>query len=60
MSLIWRHHGEIGECVGWLFRLQFCFDDWLFLLDSCSFALFLLDDCGFALFLFFFSLLAVG
>ena len=54
VSLIWRHHGEIGECVGWLFRLQFCFDDLLFLLDSCSFALFLLDDCGFALFCFVF------
>ena len=40
--------------MGWLFRLQFCFDDWLFLLDSCSFALFLLDDCGFALFCFVF------
>ena len=40
MSLIWRHDGEIDECVGWIFRLQFCFNGLLFLLDGCGFALF--------------------
>ena len=31
MGLIWRHGGEIGECVGWIFGLQFCFDGWFFI-----------------------------
>ena len=38
MDLNWRHGGEIGECMGWIFGLQFCFDGWLFLLDGCGFA----------------------
>ena len=38
VGLIWRHGGEIGECVGWIFGLQFCFDGWWFLLDGCGFA----------------------
>ena len=45
VGLNWRHGGEIGQCVGWIFGLQFCFDGWLFLLDGC----------GFASFFFFFS-----
>ena len=40
MGLIWRHGGEINECVGWIFGLQFCFDGWLFLVDGCGFAFF--------------------
>ena len=40
MGLNWRHGGEIGECMGWIFRLQFCFDGWLFSLDGCGFAFF--------------------
>ena len=40
MGLIWRHGGEIGTCVGWIFGLQFCFDGWLFSVDGCGFALF--------------------
>ena len=40
MDLNWRHGGEIGECMGWIFGLQFCFDGWLFLLDGCGFASF--------------------
>ena len=40
MGLNWRHGGKIGECVGWIFGLQFCFDGWLFLLDGCGFASF--------------------
>ena len=39
MGLIWRHGGEIGDCMGWIFGLQFCFDGWLFLIDGCGFAL---------------------
>ena len=39
-GLNWRHGGEIGQCVGWIFGLQFCFDGWLFLLDGCGFASF--------------------
>ena len=49
MGLNWRHGGEIGECVGWIFGLQFCFDGWLFSLDGCGFAFFF--------FFFFFSFL---
>ena len=42
----WRHGGEIGQCVGWIFGLQFCFDGWLFLLDGCGFALFFSSYSG--------------
>ena len=46
MGLIWRHGGEIGECMGWIFGLQFCFDGWLFLLDGCGFAFFFSSYSG--------------
>ena len=49
MGLIWRHGGEIGECVGWIFGLQFCFNVWLFLIDGCGFA-FLISFSFFSLF----------
>ena len=49
MGLIWRHGGEIGECVGWNFGLQFCFNVWLFLIDGCGFAFLI----SFSFFLFF-------
>ena len=40
VRLVVRHGGEISECVGWIFGLQFCFVGWLFLVDGCGFALF--------------------
>ena len=45
-----RHSGEIieiGECMGWIVGLQFCFDGWLFSVDGCGFAfLFFLPVVG--------------
>ena len=46
VGLIWRHGGEIGECVGWIFGLQFCFDGWWFLLDGCGFASIFFSSCS--------------
>lgn len=36
MRLVMRHGGEINQCMGWIVRLQFCFDGWLFLVNGCG------------------------